>query len=77
MYKLTTIFLFSLALLGCGEEKVHSVEYYIENPDDMNATLDKCKNIEDRATNNNCLNATKAKAKNFSNSMFGEGVKFE
>jgi CRISPR/Cas system CSM-associated protein Csm5 (group 7 of RAMP superfamily) len=77
MKNLVSLSILSLTLIGCGEENIKSVDYYLEHKDEIKTTLEKCEKIEDRATNNNCINASKANAKSFSNSMFGDGVNFE
>ncbi|WP_406947561.1 EexN family lipoprotein [Psychrobacter lutiphocae] len=59
----------TLTLTGCGEEKVRTVSYYTENPDEIekvqyrcNAENDKGYKVEGNLAEN-CKNARRAKMK--------------
>ncbi|APX10002.1 MULTISPECIES: EexN family lipoprotein [Vibrio] len=53
----------TFAMTGCSEGEVKTVEYYQEHKQERAELLDKCKNDVSEEIKANCINATKAQAK--------------
>lgn len=59
----------TLILTGCGEEKVRTVSYYAENPDEIEKVQNRCKAENDKGYKvesnlaENCKNAHRAQMK--------------
>ncbi|MFV1761483.1 EexN family lipoprotein [Phaeobacter sp. A90a-4k] len=54
--------MFSLLIIaGCQEDEPnHTVQYFLDNPEDRAEMLEKCEVMDDALSDANCLNATAA-----------------
>lgn len=59
---LATLSLVSLFVVGCGEEKISTVEYYQNNPDKRSAKIEQCLNAKKLSDSElkDCDNAKRA-----------------
>jgi hypothetical protein len=52
------------SLVGCGEEKIHDVQYYLDHPEERKDQIEKCRNNPGELGNTaNCHNALTAEAR--------------
>lgn len=64
MKKLLTILVLASSLMGCKEEKVHDVQYYLDYPENRKEQVEKCRNNPGEFGNTaNCQNALTAEAR--------------
>lgn len=67
MKKPLILLVLASSLVGCKEEKVHDVQYYLDHPEERKEQVGKCRNnpgeIEDAP---NCQNALTAEARSSS-----------
>jgi len=88
MLNLRTISVLPVALLlaGCfeDEEPNHTVQYFLDNPDERAEMMQKCEVMDDALSDANCLNASAAtqsvareenrqKEKDAVKSLYGDG----
>lgn len=68
------IIIFSLlsVLSGCGEEKVKTVEYYLQHSKERTELLEKCRNDTKEGIKPNCINASDAAAQERMNNRLGQ-----
>jgi hypothetical protein len=64
MKKLLILVMLASSLVGCGEEKVHDVQYYLDHPEERKVQVEKCRNNPGELGNKpNCQNALTAEAR--------------
>ena len=58
------LLILTLTLIGCKDEKVHDVQYYLDHPEERKEQIGKCRNNPGELENTpNCKNALTAEAR--------------
>lgn len=64
MNKHLILLVLASSLVGCGEEKIHDVQYYLDHPEERKTQIEKCRNNPGELGNTpNCQNALTAEAR--------------